>query len=556
MPSYSINGHTDWYSNKAGRWMDASTIQQYRAGIADTYTKIQPEPEPIPPRRIPLQNGVSTEALSIKTGEEVNFVFNLSDLSVVNFLLFQARSSGGGELKASLESPNGKKIEWTVPTDIQTYQFSPFYLNRGEQRLRLTAERDVTIYLSVVYGELDTSDCDYEVEPNDAIQDAMPIQLDKTYFANIYNPKNEHFGSGIAIGVSGEDLDLFSFNLGTASTVDIPLAVNGSMYYAVWKKGSESAPIKTGVAMPGRALNVIECGRLEAGTYYLETRGGSFAYESSWTKAYAFSVTVKSIEDPEPVPTPVKITNISLSATQYTYDGTAKKPGIIVKSNNRVLTEGVDYAVTWPSDITNVGKKEITVTGKGNYIGTLKANYEVIAAPEPDPTPVDPKPDNPTPVPDPVPNQPDNPGVTDPEPDTPTDSGQVMYRLYNPNSGEHFYTASTVERDAVIAAGWNDEGIGWTAPTSGIQVYRLYNSFAGEHHYTTSEAERDMLVSVGWTWEEGGWFSDINQAVPLYRAYNPNAFANNHHYTTDWGEFQMLLSVGWKDEGVGWHGVG
>ena len=134
--------------------------------------------------------------------------------------------------------------------------------------------------------------------------------------------------------------------------------------------------------------------------------------------------------------------------------------------------------------------------------------------------------------------------------------GQAMYRLYNPNSGERFYTASTIERDSVMAAGWNDEGIGWTAPTSGIQVYRLYNSFAGEHHYTTSEAERDMLVSVGWTWEEGGWFSDINQAVPLYRAYNPNAFANNHHYTTDWGEFVTLLSLGWQDEGVGWHGVG
>ena len=174
-----------------------------------------------------------------------------------------------------------------------------------------------------------------------------------------------------------------------------------------------------------------------------------------------------------------------------------------------------------------------------------------------DPGTVDPAPSSPD-VTDPEPTKPDadstpsNPGAIDPDP---TDSGQVMYRLYNPNSGEHFYTASTVERDAVIAAGWNDEGIGWTAPTSGIQVYRLYNSYAGEHHYTTSEAERDMLVSVGWTWEEGGWFSDVNQAVPLYRAYNPNAFANNHHYTTDWGEFQMLLSVGWKDEGVGWHGV-
>ena len=147
--------------------------------------------------------------------------------------------------------------------------------------------------------------------------------------------------------------------------------------------------------------------------------------------------------------------------------------------------------------------------------------------------------------------KPNDPGTTDPEPV----GTQAMYRLYNPNSGEHFYTASTIERDAVIAAGWNDEGVGWTAPTSGIQVYRLYNSFAGEHHYTTSAEERDMLVSVGWTWEEGGWFSDEAESVPLYRAYNPNAFANNHHYTTDWGEFQTLLSLGWQDEGVGWHGV-
>ena len=162
--------------------------------------------------------------------------------------------------------------------------------------------------------------------------------------------------------------------------------------------------------------------------------------------------------------------------------------------------------------------------------------------------------------------KPDDPGTTDPKPDDPgtTDPGaadsepvatETMYRLYNPNSGEHFYTSSPVERQAVIDAGWNDEGVGWTAPTEGIKVYRLYNSFAGEHHYTTSEAERDMLVSVGWTWEEGGWFSDPNESVPLYRAYNPNAYANNHHYTLDWGEFQTLLGLGWQDEGVGWHGV-
>ena len=242
-----------------------------------------------------------------------------------------------------------------------------------------------------------------------------------------------------------------------------------------------------------------------------------------------------TIEETDTATRPVQIGSITLSAMRYTYDGTEKRPTVTVTTNGKILMEGTDYDISYSSDVTNIGIKIVTVTGKGKYAGTLTASYEIIEAAA---VPVDPKPDD--------------PGVTDSEPV----GTQAMYRLYNPNSGEHFYTASTIERDAVITAGWNDEGIGWTAPTEGIQVYRLYNSFAGEHHYTTSCEERDMLVSVGWTWEDGGWFSDPNESVPLYRAYNPNAFANNHHYTTDRGEFETLLSLGWQDEGVGWHGVG
>lgn len=29
-----------------------------------------------------------------------------------------------------------------------------------------------------------------------------------------------------------------------------------------------------------------------------------------------------------------------------------------------------------------------------------------------------------------------------------------MYRLYNPNSGEHFYTANLTEKNKVQSAGW------------------------------------------------------------------------------------------------------
>lgn len=131
-----------------------------------------------------------------------------------------------------------------------------------------------------------------------------------------------------------------------------------------------------------------------------------------------------------------------------------------------------------------------------------------------------------------------------------------MYRLYNPNSGEHFYTADWNEAMNLYGLGWNYEGVGWTAPRySQTPVYRLYNPNAGEHHYTTSLTERDYLISIGWNYEGIGWYSDDARSVPLYRQYNPNAFANNHNYTTSYDENNYLVSLGWQAEGVGWYGV-
>lgn len=137
---------------------------------------------------------------------------------------------------------------------------------------------------------------------------------------------------------------------------------------------------------------------------------------------------------------------------------------------------------------------------------------------------------------------------------------EPMYRVYNPNSGEHFYTASAGERNNLVNVGWNYEGVGWTAPTSSTTpVYRLYSGT--DHHYTTSAFERDHLIEVGWSYEGIGWYSDDNEEVPLYRQFNPNvqpgAPRNNsgsHNYTTSKWENDQLVKVGWRAEGIGWYG--
>ncbi|MGM0238667.1 MucBP domain-containing protein [Enterococcus sp. AZ103] len=130
-----------------------------------------------------------------------------------------------------------------------------------------------------------------------------------------------------------------------------------------------------------------------------------------------------------------------------------------------------------------------------------------------------------------------------------------MHRLYNPNSGEHFYTANTNEKNHLVKVGWKSEGIGWTAPNSGNAIYRLYNKNAGDHHYTMNANEKNHLVKVGWKYEGIGWYSDTKKAVPLYRAYNPNAKAGSHNYTVNYGEQKNLLKHGWRDEGIAWYGV-
>ena len=139
------------------------------------------------------------------------------------------------------------------------------------------------------------------------------------------------------------------------------------------------------------------------------------------------------------------------------------------------------------------------------------------------------------------------------------EAANPMNRLYNPNSGEHFYTASIEEKEALVNLGWNDEGYGWVAPkTEGATapVYRLYNPNAGDHHYTMNKGERDTLVAYGWKDEGTGWYSDTAKTVAVYRQYNPYANgAGAHNYTTDKAENDHLVSLGWTPEGKAWYGL-
>ena len=127
-------------------------------------------------------------------------------------------------------------------------------------------------------------------------------------------------------------------------------------------------------------------------------------------------------------------------------------------------------------------------------------------------------------------------------------SDKPVYRLYNPNTGEHVYTCSLNERNALAGYGWHYEGIGWKAADHGAPVWRLYNPNAkgGDHYYTADRKEANGLVRLGWKMDNSGKpVFNSGGNVPLYVAYNPNAESGTHHYTTSENEQRSLLSIGW-----------
>ena len=132
-----------------------------------------------------------------------------------------------------------------------------------------------------------------------------------------------------------------------------------------------------------------------------------------------------------------------------------------------------------------------------------------------------------------------------------------VYRVYNAKTGEHFYTLSEKEKNALVKLGWAYEGIGWVAPSwSDTPVYRIYNKASGDHHYTTEKKEKDTLVKEnGWIDEGVGWYSDDRETVALMREYNPRRTKCNHNFTTDRKEHETLVKRGWVDEGIAWYAL-
>ena len=127
-----------------------------------------------------------------------------------------------------------------------------------------------------------------------------------------------------------------------------------------------------------------------------------------------------------------------------------------------------------------------------------------------------------------------------------------VYRAYRADKDDHFLTGSLAEYDA-LPDDYSREGVAFDGADSAAVVYRLYNPNAGQHMYTTDYKEAESLVKAGWM-AETVTFASAREGTPVLRLYNPNS--GSHHWTTDPAERDMLVDAGWREEYADWYAAG
>ncbi len=151
-------------------------------------------------------------------------------------------------------------------------------------------------------------------------------------------------------------------------------------------------------------------------------------------------------------------------------------------------------------------------------------------------------------------------------PETPFEPGvprhcrieRAVHGLYNPYTGQHFFTADVDEADGLSRGGWRYEGVAWIEPEAGTDappVYRLYNPWTGDHYFTMSEEEYEELPASGWIPEDVAFSSDPASAQPIYQLFNPYEKIGTHYFTTNPEEVEELASCGWREEDICWYGA-
>ena len=323
-----------------------------------------------------MLNGISTTLIIQKA--EGSGTVTMKQSYVYGEAITPEAQDGTGEVSYTYTGRNGTDYaeSATAPTNVGSYTVTAHFDESNYYNAH-TATADFSItHKSIVADDFTLSATEFTYNGSEQKPAVLAAEGSKmaegTDYTVKYPDKSTDAGS-YTITVTGKgnytDTAELSYKIKQANG-------SGSVTMADYTYGEAApAPVATS-ATNGTGTDQVSyhyTGDSDTGVHYdsdkAPTDAGSYTVKASFAateNATACTATANFTVHPKGL----VADKFTLSQTEFTYNGEAQKPTVSA-------AEGIDYTVKYPDASTNAGSYKVTVTGKGNYTGTVELSYKI-----------------------------------------------------------------------------------------------------------------------------------------------------------------------------------
>lgn len=196
---------------------------------------------------------------------------------------------------------------------------------------------------------------------NNDFDSASKISFEKTYKAQL---------------ATNDYIDYYTFDMETKGKAFISVDSSVDLKYAIFNEQEREVISKEYRVDPATGkLSFVRDEALDAGTYYVRILINYYSSDVSPYGPYSFTLSKKD-------PGAVNYINLkSLTAKNLNYNGKNQSPQLTVKDAKGKAVAKSGYTVEYnPKNVKKVGKYTVTITGKGNYKGSVTGSFFVYPA--------------------------------------------------------------------------------------------------------------------------------------------------------------------------------
>ncbi|MBO4997630.1 MAG: Ig-like domain-containing protein [Lachnospira sp.] len=207
------------------------------------------------------------------------------------------------------------------------------------------------------------------VTPAVTVKDGSKTLVKGTDYSVSYK---DNVGKGTAANVTVTGTGNYSgtvnktFEIKPKSLSDSMVTIASGPYYYTGSAVTPAVTVKDGskTLVKGTDYSVSYKDNVGKGTTASVTVTGTGNYSGTVNKT--FEIKPKSLSD----------SMVTIASGPHYYTGSAVTPSVTVKDGSKTLAEGTDYTISYKD---NVGKGEanVTVTGKGNYTGSIRRTFTI-----------------------------------------------------------------------------------------------------------------------------------------------------------------------------------